>query len=883
MNAVRRYTLFLFLLLWICIPGWAQEGLGSMLVLNMDQVSLREVFDEIEVQTGLTFSYSNRIVDDRKELSVHVDHRPADLVLQEILAEQGLVFRLVEKQIVIRKDRKVHTTQGGESEVKPAEVFTISGYVKDRESDEVLIGASVYIPSTGEGTITNAYGFYSLSPASRPTVLVCSYIGYQMIEIPEPGPGKRDFLLSLEQKQLEEVKITHEDSRYVLETARSSEDKVKASSVRQMPALLGEKDVIKSLALIPGIKFFGDGSTIFYVRGGNRDQNLVTIDEAPVYNPTHMLGFFSTIVPDAIKDVQVYKGDFPANYGGRLSSIIDIRTKDGNMNQFAMDGSLGLLSSRLSLEGPLWKEHISYFVSGRRSYILNPIQRLNENIRDLHFSDLHLKLNYEINQRNRVFFSIYNGTDNFVQRNTLVHSTGINWQNAASTIRWNHLFSDRLFANITLYGSRYDYYLNTWYEQQNYWNSHIDNVSLKADFTWYRKPGNTLRYGIELAEHFYNPGNYYEGGQLYDMPYEISVRQAHETALYFSDQLVSSDRWSITAGARLTFWQNIGEAVEYVFDEYYQPVDSIHYNPGSIYHTYATLDPRLSIAWQASDRELIRFSYTRTSQFEHLLTNSVSPFTSLEVWLPSGPNVKPQLADQLTAGFSHRFGDGGWMAESEVYIKKMSRLIDYVDHAEMLLNPAVEGELRYGTGTAYGWELLISKTKGSLTGWLSYTLSRAWYFIPEINANPYPAYSDRPHDLALFASWQLGPRVSFSGNFIYMTGAPFSSPSGFYYYQNHQVPLYLERNNDRLPDYHRLDIALNWRLNRREKAFTHELVFSVYNLYGRKNPVLIHFNKIENEYGGLITPQNYYEEPELVASQYYIFGVIPSVSYHFNF
>jgi len=880
-----KYILILIFLLVLPHAGMTQVPSDVFVSIHMNEVPLRKVLDEIERQSGYTFSYSNRQVDDGQLVTVVADQLPLMEVLDELLKTRDLSVKLVEKQLVIRRRKKSPEKNISEqTPVLPEARLTYSGFVKDSRTGEVLIGATVFVPGTTFGTISNSYGFYSLTLKEKPVSLVCTFVGYAAKEIITAGSGMVSFFLEKERTKLEEVKIFNSDPRYVLETARGGEDRVRATAVRKMPALLGEKDVIKSLALIPGIKFFGDGSTIFYVRGGNRDQNLVSIDEAPIYNPTHMLGFFSTVVPDAIKDVQVYKGDFPANYGGRLSSLIDIRTKDGNMNNFAMDASLGLLSTRVSVEGPVWKEHISYFISGRRSYILQPIQRVNEDIRDLHYSDLHFKVNYEIDSRNRVFLSLYNGTDKFVQRNTLQHSSGINWQNAASTIRWNHLFSDRLFSNITLYASRYDYYLDTWIEQQNYWNSHIDNVSMKADFTWYRKPGNTVRYGMKLAEHFYNPGNYYEGGQMIDLPFEISVRQTHETALYYSDQRVLGDRWSLTAGLRLNFWQNIGEAVEYVFNENHVPVDSLHYNPGSIYHTYATLDPRMSVAWKASDRELIRFSYSRTSQFENLLTNSVSPFTSLEVWLPSGPNVLPQRADQLTAGFSHRFGSGGWMAESELYIKTMRNLIDYVDHAEMLLNPAVEGELRFGSGLAYGWELLISKKEGDLTGWLSYTLSRAFYTIPEINnGRTYPAYSDRPHDLALFLSWELSPRVNLTGTFIYMTGAPFTSPTGFYYYQDHQVPIYEERNNDRLPDYHRLDLALNWKLNRKEQKFNHELVFSIYNVYGRKNPVLIHFNKIENESGRLVTPYNYYNTPELLASQYYIFGVIPSLSYNFSF
>ena len=657
-----------------------------------------------------------------------------------------------------------------------------------------------------------------------------------------------------------------------------------------MPALFGEKDVIKSLAAIPGIKFFGDGSTIFYVRGGGRDQNMITIDEAPVYNPTHLLGFFSTIVPDAIKDVKIYKGDFPANYGGRLSSLIDIRTKDGNMNHFGMDGSIGLLSSRLSLEGPIWKEHISFFLSGRRSYITRPLQEFNPRVNDLHFSDFHLKLNYNINPKNRVFFSMYRGVDNFEQQNNSDVSSGINWQNSTTTLRWNHLFSDRLFSNMTLLGSRYDYYLNTHIENKDYWNSHVDNVSLKYDFTWYVRPDNTFRFGMLSAAHFHDPGNVYRDGVEFDPGLDLSTKRTREYALYASNQFIINNELSIRTGMRLTTWQNVGYATEYDIvkttggDFVRDSLVVTEHPAGKVYHHSFSLDPRLSMVYQPGFSHILKVSYSRTSQFQYLITNSISPFTSLEVWLPSGPNVLPQVAHQFTLGYTHRFGIPGLSFDIEGYYKLMNNVIDYRDHARMLMNPLVEYQLVFGRGKAYGLEMILNKDYGKLNGWISYTLSRAFSQVEEINGgHAYPAYSDRPHDFSLYLSWALHKRLTFTGNFIYMTGAPFTTPTGFYYYDNHQVPIYASRNNDRLPDYHRLDVALNWHLSKPERKFQHELIFSVYNLYNRKNPVALHFNKIEAENGSYVVPIDFYSNPELVSTHFYLYGIVPSISYHFNF
>ncbi len=896
-GSVLKIKLVFFVLLVILCPAMGQQpGIDTPISLHADELPLREVLDQLEEQTGLSFSYSSRLIEDEKIVSIQVEMAALKQVLDLLFSEMSVRYEVVEQQIVIKRSRRLKIEV--DSAIVPAEMekmpvrFTISGYVRDAHSGEVLIGATISIPGGLQGTITNEYGFYSLTLKQQVEELICSFMGYRQSSLPVSGISNLNLHFNMEKQlaKLSEVTVYAGSDVDIVRTTRSSQERINPESIRKMPALFGEKDVIKSLAAIPGIKFFGDGSTIFYVRGGGRDQNLITIDEAPVYNPTHLLGFFSTIVPDAIKDVKVYKGDFPANYGGRLSSLIDIRTKDGNMHNFGFDGSIGLLSSRLSLEGPIWKEHISFFVSGRRSYITKPIQAFNERLNDLHFSDFHLKLNYRINPNNRIFFSIYNGVDNFEQQNTRQQSSGINWQNSTYTLRWNHLYSERLFSNLSILGSQYDYYLNTHIEERNYWNSHVDNVSLKYDFTWYISPASTLRFGVLSAAHFHNPGNYYQGGVEFDPGLDLSTKRTRELAAYVSNQFIISENLSIRAGLRLTSWQNVGPATEYEFvktGEGYFERDSLvvseHY-ADKVYHTSFSADPRLSMVWQPGSRHILKGSYSRTSQFQYLITNSISPFTSLEVWLPSGPNVKPQLAHQFTLGYTHLFVLQGLSFDIEGYYKLMKNIIDYQDHARMLMNPLVEYELRTGTGKAYGIEMMLNKDAGRLKGWISYTWSRAIYQVEDVNGgNPYPAYSDRPHDFSLYLSWALHPRITLTGNFIYMTGAPFTTPTGYYYYNHHQVPIYAERNNDRLPDYHRLDVALNWHLGKSGGKFKHEIIFSAFNLYNRKNPVALHFNKTEDEGGSYVVPYNFYENPQLEATQYYLYGIVPSISYHFSF
>ncbi len=539
------------------------------LTLHFNQRPMMEVLDQIEEESGLSFSYNSRLIDGDELISIHLDHVSLEEALTVIFMGRSISFELVEQQVVLKRSRrnkvKEDVIHPSDSTLVAPDKYTLSGFVKDSRTGEVLIGATITIAGGAAGTISNSYGFYSLTLREEVEELLCTYVGYRKgsIAISKGADQVLNFSMEKEFAEIKEVIVYSDELENIVRTTRSSEERINPESVRKMPALFGEKDVIKSLAAVPGIKFFGDGSTIFFVRGGGRDQNMITIDEAPIYNPTHLLGFFSTVIPDAIKDVKIYKGDFPANYGGRLSSLIDIRTKDGNMHKFAMDGSVGLLSSRLSLEGPIWKEHISFIASGRRSYITRPVQNWNPDIQDLHFSDLHLKLNYNVGPKNRLFFSMYRGVDNFETQNRPNLSTGINWQNRTTTLRWNHIFSDRLFSNLTLLGSGYDYRLYMSIEDNDYWNSSINNLTLKYDFTHYLNPGNTLRYGLLLAGHFHDPGNVYFGGEEWDPGYDLSVKYTRELAMYVSNQFIINNSVSIRAGLRFTGWQNMGPSTEY--------------------------------------------------------------------------------------------------------------------------------------------------------------------------------------------------------------------------------------------------------------------------------------------------------------------------------
>jgi hypothetical protein len=684
---------------------------------------------------------------------------------------------------------------------------------------------------------------------------------------------------------MQEVIIISNKDETVHDRLQMSQLNLAPRTVSIMPALLGEPDVIKSLQFVPGINLMGDGSTLFYVRGGNKDQNLILLDDAPIYTPSHMLGFFSTVVPDAIKDIKIFKGDMPAEYGGRLSSLIDIRTKDGNMNHWGFSGSFGIVSAKGTVEGPVIKGRSSLFLSGRRSYFGWFIKNFIPALDKIHFADLTGKFNFRINDKNRLYFSGYAGKDYFSENPAESDLSGMNWQNLTGSIRWNHLFSDKLFANTTVYGSKYNYSLVTDISRNDVWNAHIANISMKTDFTWYRNPENTIKAGGLVSYHNFNPGNYTFGTELQPVSYPVVSRKyATETALYLSDSREILDWLSLRYGGRLNLWLNSGKATEYTFNSEHQVTDTTWYNPGEVYNWFINFEPRIGLSFRINAATSIRAGYSRSTQHIHLITNSISPFTTIEVWLPSGPNIKPQTADILTAGFFRKFIDPAFEFSVEAFYKWMHNQIDYTDHAQMLLNPLAESELRFGSAESAGMEILLKKEYGRLTGWFGYTFSRIIRDISEINNDkPYPATWDRPHDLSLFAAYDITKRINISANWIYMTGSGFSSPVSFYYYNGHSVPLYKDKNNDRLPDYHRLDLSVIFDLNKNDERFDHNLVFSVWNLYNRKNPIAINFNKTKTSESEIVVPSNYNTAPQLYPTQLYLFGIVPSVTYNFKF
>jgi hypothetical protein len=750
---------------------------------------------------------------------------------------------------------------------------TISGTIKDHSNGEDLIGAEIIISGTRTGTVSNAYGFYSLSLPRGKYTLAFSYIGYLKKEIPVEltSDTKLNIELTVNAKELTEVVVSAESKNVTITKAEMSVEKLSAKAIKTVPALMGEVDVIKAIQLLPGVQSTSEGSSGFSVRGGGHDQNLILLDEATVYSASHLMGFFSVFNNDAIKDVTLYKGDIPATFGGRLSSLLDIRTKDGNNQRFTGTGGVGLISSRLTLESPLGQK-ASALVSGRRTYAdVFLMLSSDENLRksSLYFYDMNAKVNYRIDENNRVFLAGYFGRDNFSNR-----FAGMNFGNQTVTARWNHIFSPKVFSNFTLIGSFYDYYLKSNISEQlnQEWKSKMNDYGMKADFSYLPNPVNHLRFGYNFIYHRFIPG---EGGGMSNESIlgriAFPKEYAAEHALYIANETTIADRLKLKYGVRYSAFQNISNGEELAYLEDYNVAYTQTYQKGTIYKTQQQLEPRAGITYILSDYHSVKASYSRTAQYIQLASNSASG-SPLDVWFQASQNVKPQLSDQFAIGYFRNLADNEYEASAELYYKDMRDVVDFKDHAALLGNEDIEHELRFGKGYSYGLELMLRKNSGRLNGWVSYTLSKSRRKIDDINNEDwYRSPYDKPHNISIVGNYELSPKWMVSANWVYASGTPVTFPTGRFQVENSYVPVYSGRNEYRYPAYHRLDVSATWQLSEPGKRFKHELNISLYNAYGRKNPWTILFRQESDQ------PDSSYAE------MVYLFTFIPSITWNFTF
>ena len=771
------------------------------------------------------------------------------------------------------------------------EKHTISGTVYDKKGNETLIGATIYFPDLSVGTTTNEYGFYSITISKGTHNISVSYLGFsdesKIIEL--NNKTSLDFYLSERSQALDEVVIQTDIEKINIKSTQMSVNKLTSKTIKQIPVVLGESDIIKSIILLPGVTSAGEGASGFNVRGGAADQNLILLDEAIVFNSSHVFGFFSVFNPDVIKDVKLFKGGIPSKYGGRLSSVLDIYQKEGNNKDFKLTGGIGLISSRILAEGPLKKEKSSFLIGGRSSYA-HLFLPLIDNDNKAYFYDLNTKVNFRLNKKNNIFLSAYFGKDVFGINNSFINKYG----NAVTNIRWNHLYSDKLFSNLSLIYSDYFYGLILDFVGFE-WDSGITNVNFKYDFNHYLKDNLKLSYGVNNIYTKFNAGEIFpnrdDSGII---PFKLTEKFANEFALYLEADHNISEKFSLKYGLRFSNFTRLGQDELNIYEndnpliynqqlQKYEPATatgSIGYKKNDILKSFNNFEPRLSLSYLLNSESSIKASFNKMAQYLHLLSNTSSP-TPLDIWVPSGPFIKPQLLDQYAVGYFRRIKDGDFSLETEFFYKDVKNRIDYINGANLVANNEIETVILNGKSRAYGLEFLFRKNEGKLKGWLAYTLSKSEQLTsgrnisePGINNGEwYNTPYDKTHDLSVNAVYELSSKWKFNTNFLLQTGQPTNYPVGQYEFQGLNVPIYNDnqRNANRLPTYHRLDLSATLTpVKNNNRDLQAEWVFGIYNIYNRKNAASIAFSRNTE------TSAN-----EAIKTS--IFGIVPSITYNFKF
>lgn len=769
------------------------------------------------------------------------------------------------------------------------EKVTLSGTIANKSNNETLIGVNIFVQEAKASLTTNSYGFYSITLPKGEYTIIISYMGFDNVKerISLTQNTKMNFGMVENSKTLDEVVVKSNKTKVNIRKPEMSTNKLSIATIKKMPAVMGEVDILKSVLQLPGVTNAQEGATGFNVRGGSVDGNLVMLDEAVVYNTSHLFGFFSVFNSDVIKDLKLYKGGIPANFGGRISSVLDIYQKEGNNKEYHVNGGIGAISSRLLVEGPIVKEKSSFVVAGRGSYA-HLFLKLADEPNSAYFYDLNAKLNYKISNKNNIFVSGYFGNDKMNFNNNFVNTYG----NTLFNVRWNHIFSDKLFSNASMIYSDYDYGLKLKFIGID-WKSEIKNYNFKYDFKNYISNNLTLNFGLNSIHYNFNPGTIKPMDENSSInPNQIAKKYAFENALYISAEQKLSEKLSINYGLRYSNFQRLGEEEvstyannqAVVFNQDYQvyeeanPIGSKKYGKNKKIAGFGNLEPRLAIAYSLNENQSIKASYNRMSQYIHLISNtaSVSP---LDIWAPSDQYLKPEILDQVALGYFQNFKDDKYSLEVETFYKKIKNKADYIDGAELIANKNIERVLLNGEGRAYGLEVMAKKNTGKLTGWISYTLSKAEQRTPGRNANEpgindgkwYRANYDKLHNLSLTAAYQLTKKWSFGGIFTYQTGKAATFPNGKYQYQGVTIASYGSRNDDSLSAYHHLDLSATFIPKPdKKKGWQGEWSFSVYNVYARTNAAAYNFG--QNTDTGL-------SEVRRLS----IFGIIPSVTYNFKF
>ena len=758
--------------------------------------------------------------------------------------------------------------------------YILSGYARDAETGEDLIGVTVYIEALKQGVVSNVYGFYSITLPEGNYEVQYSYVGYETVtrNIDLSGSQTIDIELATLSETMQEVVVFGEAQDANVSDLSISTEKVDIEQLRKMPSIFGEPDLIKAVQMMPGVITAGEGTSAYFVRGGSADQNLILIDEAPIYDPSHLFGYISVFNSDVIKESKLYKGGIPAAYGGRLSSILDVRTIDGNKKDFGVHAGIGTIASKLMVEGPIKRDVGSFLVSARRSYA-DLFLKIAGNDNQVYFYDVNAKVNFNLGPKDKIFVAGYFGRDAFGLGDTFT----FDWGNATGTLRWNHLFNNKLFSNTTFIVSRFDYGLDLSDNALGFtWTAVTNEYSLKQHFTWFASPNIELDFGYDGTYRVFQPGRFASNGESSIFStLELQKLYAFDLAFFLSNKHTISRWLSLEYGIRVSLFNQVGPTTVYTYADPRDNVnitvtDTKEYAKGDLISSYLNVEPRFSGRFKLSNLSSIKVSYNRMVQNVHLISSGTVPLP-FNTWYPSSTYLKPQIADQVAAGYFRNFKDNMFETSFEGFYKWLDNVTDFADNADIFFNEYIDTEFRQGESTAYGFEAQIRKTKGDWTGFVNYTWSKSERLIPEVNnGNPFFSNYDRRNSFNVLAAYQLSDRWSFSGTFTYSTGRPITLPTGQYAIQHYTPSLITERNGYKLPDYHRMDFsAVLEPLKNKNRRAQIKWVFAVYNAYNRKNAFTI--------YNQDVLDDNDKRTGQKEFVMIYLFPVVPSVTFNIDF
>ena len=838
--------------------------------------TLRHVLDHITRQSGVLFVYNADLIDDQALIDIKIRNTALHTALDQICDILGLDYFPAEKQIILKPRQKNITATTSDDN---ARTISVNGYIRDKQTHEPLIGATISVEGQPLGTVTNGIGYYTLTLRKGEYTLIFSYLGYrrEYIKTTLSGNITIDQELESTEQQVEAVAITYSKTQPATKSLLNRSSTLNVNDFNKYSGLVLGGDLVGILATDHGITRISDGSAFYSVRGGYKDQNLILIDEAPIYHPSHFFGLYSSVAPQSINSIEVHTSDFPLKYGGRLSSITDIRTKDGSLGKFGISSEITPLTLSARVEIPIHDDRITATANIRKS-ILGWVMRQLDIDGKFSFYDIHSKIHFKISPKDRLYISIFNGNDYYTNLD-MDNNYAVTWSNLAATVRHYHTLGAKHYMNQSAYFGQYKYLIYTNEDHSNYWNTHIGNMAYKADFVWEATPWVSIRYGGEYSYHIFVPATLYIDKEKSNSG--LLTGNTTNLVAYVGAEAQATKKIAVKAGARVSVWQNYGPAKSYYYDEPLRRWDTTSYGFGR-FNKYVRVEPRVAVVYRATPRLDIKISAERNVQFLHMLSTSISPFTTLDLWIPSGNYFKPQEVQSASFSVTARIWD--MTIAGCAYYKYFQNLTEYSLHANMLMNRTIENEFYLGKAKSVGFEISAEKNVGKIRMKANYSYTYSHKYTPDLYTYEYIPDNNIPHCVHLMTLYNITPRLAAKIDWNFNSGIPYTKPVGFYYYDNYKIPYYGDRNNARLPDYHKLNMAIEYQFNRPQiKNFAHKISFSVYNIYNRHNYVLVSYNKIRTSDGKFMIPSSYTKDNHFVSTGMSLPGAMLMVSYRVQY